>query len=119
MKVLLSSIDWEYPKEKYIPKPALWDLEDREWLLALYKSIADGIYLEMRIEGESQEALDVFRGILIGGGSCQQITLSDEQKKKLWLYKEGDECYSQDDLAYFFMNPKPQPDKFKEENLKE
>ncbi|NVM02693.1 MAG: hypothetical protein HWN67_10175 [Candidatus Helarchaeota archaeon] len=114
MKVMLSTIDWEYPDEKYIPKPVMWDLENRNELWVLYKMIADGIVLEMRIEGESQKALDVFRDILMGGGSCREITLSDEQMNNLWLYKEGDDCYIQGDSGYFFMNPKPQPDKFKE-----
>ena len=113
MKVLLSTIDWEYPKQKYEPDPVVWDLEDRNDLFALYKSIADGIVLEMRIEGESEKALDVFRGIILGGGSGRQITLSEERKKKLWLYKEGYECYIQGRDGYFFINPIPQPEKFR------
>ena len=114
MKLLLSTIDWKYPEKKYIPKPCLWNLEDRNELLMLYKSIADGIFLEMRIEGKSEKALKIIRGILMGGGSCLQIQLSDELKKKLWLYQDGDECYIQGEQGYFFINPKPQPDKFKE-----
>ncbi|MFX1453164.1 MAG: hypothetical protein ACFFCM_20185 [Promethearchaeota archaeon] len=114
MKLLLSTIDWEYPKNKYIPKPDLWNLENRDQLLILYKIIADGIVLEMRIEGESEKALKIIRGILMGGGSCRQTQLSDELKKKIWLYQEGDECYVQGNNGYFFINPKPQPDKFKE-----
>ena len=113
MKLILYSIDWEYPSKKSIPRPDYWDLEDKNQLLMLYKSVADGIYLELRVKGESQKAIDVFRGIVKGGGSGQEVKLTNEEKEKLWLYKEGDECYKQGRDSYFFINPKPQPEKFK------
>ena len=112
MRILVSTIDWEYPSKKREYDPVIWDLEDRNVLLLLYKMIADGIVLEMRIEGESAEALEVIKGMLRGGGSCQQITLSMEKAKDLWLYEEGYEVFLQGEDGYFFVNPIPQPQKF-------
>ena len=82
--------------------------------MALYLFFANGIILEMKAEGDTDDSLDILRGIILGAGSCVAVTLSDVEKKKAWLHEEGYECYKQGDKApaYIFVNPTPQQDKF-------
>ncbi len=107
-------IEWEYPSDGKIPRLDIWDLSDRNAVMALYLALANGVVVEMKAEGDSVEALDVLRGLLQGAGSCSPVTLSTEQKKALWLYKDGYECYQQGITlpAFFFVYPTPRPDTF-------
>lgn len=82
--------------------------------MALYLSFANGIILEMKAEGDTDDSLDTLRGIILGAGSCMEVTLSENERNELWLYEEGYECYKQGEKspAYIFVNPTPQPNKF-------
>ena len=117
MQLLLTIIDWEYPDDGKIPKPERWDVsESMDQVMPLYLSFANGIIVEMKAEGDSEEALKLIRGLASGAGACTQIdALPDEDKERLWLYEEGYECYRQGsgpDAAHIFINPKPQPELF-------
>ena len=107
-------IDWEYPSDGKTPLPIVWDLQKENQLMALYLSFANGIILEMKAEADTDDSLDVLRGIILGAGSCAEFTLSGHEKNKVWLYEEGYECYKQGEKspAYIFVNPTPQPNKF-------
>lgn len=113
-KLLITLIDWEYPSDGKSPLPSVWDLERDNQLMALYLSFANGVFLEMKAEGETDDSLDALRGIVLGAGSCTTVTLSTEEKNRLWLYEDGYECYKQGEKspAYVFINPSPQPNKF-------
>jgi len=113
-KLLITMIYWEYPSDRKLPLPIVWDLEKENQLMALYLSFANGIILEMKAEAETDDSLDVLRGIILGAGSCVAATLSDDEKNKAWLYHEGYECYKQGNKspAYIFVNPTHQPNKF-------
>ncbi|MFQ5399293.1 MAG: hypothetical protein ACE5E7_06800 [Anaerolineae bacterium] len=50
MKILASVIDWEYPEERAIPTPTVWDLGSEHGLLGFVLELANGVVLEMRIE---------------------------------------------------------------------
>lgn len=111
MKLQITLIDWEYPAE--IPTPEIWELRDNSNLMALYLAFANGIIIELRAIGDSQDAVEVIRGLALGAGSCQKVDLSPEKKAKVWLYQDGDECYIQgDDFAYIFIDPNPKPENF-------
>lgn len=115
MKLRLTIIDWEYPDNGQIPEPQLLDLSsmNKNELMALYLTFANGIIIEMKAQGDSEEAIQLIRGLALGAGSCKLVdTLSQEEKEKLWLYEDGYECYVQGKgihAAYIFVNPKPQP----------
>ena len=113
-KLRITMIDWEYPSDGKSPLPTVWDLQQQNQLMALYLSFANGIILEMKAEGNTNDSLDVLRGIILGAGSCVLVTLSDDEKNISWLYEDGYECYKQGEKspAYIFVNPTPQPDKF-------
>ena len=116
MKLRLTVIDWEYPKNGKIPEPELLDLSSRnnDELTSLYLSFANGVIIEMKIEGDSEEAIKLIQRLALGAGSCKLIDmLSNEEKERLWLYEEEYECYRQGsspEAGYIFVNPKPQPD---------
>ena len=114
MRLLISIVDWDYPPSKEEIQPMVWDLTNRNTLLSLILAYGNGVILELRAEGESQDIIDTLRGIATGTGSSRKVELSEEEKQSLWLYQEGDECYRQpmSSGGYTFMNPRPQPQKF-------
>jgi hypothetical protein len=114
-QLLITMIDWEYPVDDEPISPIIWDLYNKETLMQLYMALANGIVVEMKAEGDIEEAIDILRGMLRGAGSAKAITLSDTVKENLWLFEEGFECYQQGSdkhPGYVFINPVPQPDKF-------
>ena len=112
MQILVSVIDWEYPAERTIPTPGLWDLSSEHGLLGFVLELANGVILEMRVEAGSEGDLTAVRNLITGTGGGRMITLSSQQKEAVWLYQEGDDCYLQGKDGYMFVNPIPQPDKF-------
>ena len=114
MRLLIQIIDWQYPANKSDVEIELWDLNNQNALMGLILMYGNGAPLELHVEGETQEVIDAFRGIVMGTGSSHSIDLSDTEKQTLWLYQQGDECYKQpiEQGGYTFINPKPQPDKF-------
>lgn len=113
MKLLLTLINWEYPADGRIPELLLIDESSTtNQLMGLYLLFANGCVVEMRAEGDSDEALDVVRGLALGAGSGRLVAMIPaEDRRRLWLYKEAHECYMQGS-AYIFVNPVPQPDRF-------
>ena len=96
MKLLLTIIDWEYPDDGKIPRPERLDVSEMDQVMPLYMSFANGLIVEMKAEGDSEEALKLIRGLASGAGSCTLIdTLANEDKARLWLYEEGYDCYRQ------------------------
>ena len=114
MRLLISIIDWKYPSAKENLQPVAWDLKDQNTLMSLILAYGNGIIMELRADGESEEAIQLLRGIATGTGHSNKIELSLKEKENLWLYQEGDECYRQpiSEGGYTFINPKPQPQKF-------
>jgi hypothetical protein len=91
----------------------VWDLERKNLLMLAYLHFANGLDWQTRIEGDTQEALDVARGLARGAGSCQRLAsmncLTPELKEGRCLYQEGDECYLQGEAAtgsLLFIDPK-------------
>jgi hypothetical protein len=114
MRLLISIIDWEYPTSKEEVQPTEWHLQNKETLLSLLLAYGNGIILELRAEGDNEESIGVIRGVAKGTGSGRQVELSLEEKQKVWLFQEGDECYRQpmESSGFTFINPIPQPHKF-------
>lgn len=114
MRLLIDTIDWEYPQQRQGYQPTLWDLEDRNTLLSLVLAFGNGVILELRAEAESQVALDVLIGLAVGTGACTKIMLDPEIAERLWLYDATYDCYQQGTKspAYIFIHPFPQPHKF-------
>ncbi len=80
----------------------------------LYLALANGAVLEMRAEADSEEALELMRGMVTGVGSCRSIVLNEEQKQALWFFQENDECYQQgsNSPGFIFIDPMIQPQNF-------
>ena len=116
MKLRITMIDWEYPDDGKTPSPEVLDLAEKSHVMILYMSLANGAIVEMKAEADSEEALDVLRGLIQGAGSGVRADLSAQEKAKCWLYEEGYECYTQGvkDPAYFFVNPAPRPEAFEQ-----
>lgn len=117
MKLRVVAIDWEYPSDGHVPKPELWNLETatRNDLMGYYLGFANGIYLELRAEGDCDEAVEVLKGLILGAGSGRLVeTLSDGEKARLWLYRDRYDCYVQGDppCGWFFVDPTPRPELF-------
>jgi hypothetical protein len=114
-KLLTTLIAWEYPSDDEPISASVWDLQDQDNLMGMYLTLANGIILELKVEGDTEEALNVVRGMLRGVGSAKPAALSDAEKEKLWLFEEGFECYQQGNSkmpGYIFLNPVPRPSKF-------
>ncbi len=114
MKLRILMIDWEYPDDGKPPSPQVLDLAEKGDVMELYMSLANGLIVEMKAEGDSEEALEVLRGLIRGAGNGKQAHLSAQEKAACWLYEEGYECYTQgiNDPAYFFVHPVPRPEAF-------
>lgn len=115
MKLLITIIDWdEYPGDGKIPPPHIWDLSQPNTMTSLIVTFGNGVIGEMKAEGDSVEAIQLLRGIIAGPGACKKVTLQSEEKKRLWLYTDGYECYTQEGTppGYIFVNPLPQTNKF-------
>ncbi len=114
MRLLITLIDWQYPSAKEEVENTVWDINDQNTLFALILTYGNGTLLELRAEGETEEAIDGLRSIAVGTGASHKVELSLAEQQRLWLYQAGDECYKQpmDSGGYTFINPKPQPDKF-------
>ncbi|WP_113959966.1 hypothetical protein [Roseimicrobium gellanilyticum] len=114
MKALIDIIDWEYPETREAYRPTVWDLSDKDEIYKLVLVLGNGVILELRAEADSEEVLRVLRGLFKGVGSCEQVTLTDKQKQRLWYYYEGDECYEQrgKNPGYMMIDPVPRPEKF-------
>jgi hypothetical protein len=118
MKLRIVMIDWEYPEDGRIPKPEIVDLSSisKNDVMLWYATFANGVVIELKAEGDSEEALQFMRGLALGAGSCQLIdALPEAERKRLWLYEDGYDCYMQGSgprAAYIFVNPEPQPDMF-------
>jgi len=115
MNLLITLIAWEYPPEDEPVSTSVWDLSDPDNLMGLYITLANGIILEMKVEGDTVEAINLVMGMLRGAGSATPVTISETEKENLWLFEEGFESYQQGNdtsPGYIFLNPVSQPDKF-------
>jgi hypothetical protein len=125
MKLRVTSIDRTAGDQ---PTDGVWDLKQENLtgseplsrrLWGYYLLFANGLDWQTRIVGDTPEALDVARGLARGAGSCQRVEpgkcLTSELKEGTCLYREGDECYLQGEVATgsyacLFIDPRPQPD---------
>ncbi len=88
----------------------VWDMADNHDLYRLLLGYGNGLFLESRIVGESEEALDLFRGLMRGGGYQPVDPPGNRQ-----LYQPGDECFGR----IVFIDPIPRPDLFDKPDNKE
>jgi hypothetical protein len=114
MKLLLDLIDWEYPSKRRDFQPELWNLGDQDKVWKLVLAFGNGIILELRAEGDTEEALHALRGLALKTGACKPLLLSEDERAKVWLYRAGDEAYRQpnNSAGYVFIDPVPRPEKF-------
>ena len=109
MKLAVTWIPWDDSSEHVITVPGLYGLSDD--LMGLYLMFANGVIREMKAEGDSEDAIQVLRGLALGAGNCTRAdNLTDEIRERSRLYEGGWECYVQGDDAYIFIDPAPQPD---------
>jgi hypothetical protein len=105
-RLRLTIIDWGYPNAKAIPAQEIWEPVNGPSLLALYLEFANGAINELRAEAETKDGLELVRGLAMGAGGAHKNELSEEEKKNVWLYQDGSECYLQGKDGYIFINPK-------------
>jgi hypothetical protein len=75
----------------------LWDI--REHLYDLLVCFGNGVWVEIRIEPETQEGLEVIRGILTSGGYKVGYNAAEQTT----LFQAGDECWA----GFVFIDPTP------------
>ncbi len=111
MKLVLSLIDWEYPEDGKADEPSVWDLDNANSIMGLVLEFGNGVIIEMRADGDCEDALEALRGLAIGTGRCTLAETITPEIKKAWLYKEGYDCYIQPTTppAYIFISPHPNP----------
>jgi hypothetical protein len=115
MRLLITLIGWcEYPSDRQIPAPHLWDLRDPRSRINLIVLFGNGAIGEMRAESEDTAVLQLLQRIISAPGACQAHQLTDDERMRVWLYQPGDECYLQagEPPGYIFVNPVPQPHLF-------
>jgi hypothetical protein len=114
MRLLIDIIDWDYPSTRAPWTPHVMDLRDSNAIYSLVLAYGNGVILEVRAEGDCEEAVAVLRGLACGTGASKPVELSPEEKESLWLWQEGDICLRQpgENGGYTFIHPVPQPDKF-------
>src|SRR5688572_10418468 len=85
------------------PAVQIWDLSDRQELYGIFLGFGNGVFDEMRVVGDSPEALNLFRGIMRSGGySAAPLAGSS----RYGLYQPGDECFA----SFVFIDPTPRPE---------
>jgi hypothetical protein len=55
---LITFIDWQYPSAKEEVEDTVWDINDENTLLALVLTYGNGTLLELRDEGETEDAIE-------------------------------------------------------------
>ena len=95
MKFKAVIIDWEYPQDRKIPKAEIFDLNNKNQLMEIYMSLANGVIVEARFIPESNEASEVLCKMVTNVGSAKRITELDKVTNLSWLFQEGDEVYQQ------------------------
>lgn len=63
----------------------------------------NGLEADVRLEGETDDAVAALRGLTLKVGSCQPIAPPADSP----LYQPGDECYRQHETARVFLCPRP------------
>lgn len=79
------------------------DLEVSGQLMVLYLMVANGLEGDVRMVGETADAVAALRGLLLGAGSCEAI----DPPTCAPLYRPGDECFRQHAKARAFLDPRP------------
>lgn len=63
----------------------------------------NGLEGDIRITGNTADAVTAARGLATGTGSCQRIDAPPNSP----LYRPGDECYVQHPSTHVFLDPQP------------
>jgi hypothetical protein len=85
-RVLIDAIEWEYPEEKRGWKPGVQDILDGKFREMILLGFGNGIFLEFRVEAESEDVLKYIYSFLDYAGGVRPAVFSDEKKQSLWLY---------------------------------
>ena len=94
-RILIQAIE-EQSEEPYL---WVWDWDVSKDVSSLMLGLGTGAWFEMRVTGDSEEALDRFRNLLIRGG----YSGSPKPFNSATLYKTGDECWE----GFIFIDPTP------------
>lgn len=80
-----------------------FDLVVEQSLQLLVLLFGNGLEGDVRLEGETADAVEVLRGLVLKVGSCQPIDPPTDSP----LYQPGDECFRQHATARVFLCPTP------------
>jgi hypothetical protein len=119
VRILFSAIERNCTPEKLVFGPVVLRFEreeDQQTLLTLYKSLADGVYIEARIVADTPEMLETLRGLLQAVGYPRKDgpkrAPADAEYGRGWLFQEGDECYGTWAGHEVFVCPEARPGDF-------
>jgi hypothetical protein len=74
----------------------------RENLMSLLLMFGNGLEGDIRMTGNTADAVEAARGLAIGTGNCQRVEAPASP-----LYRPGDECYVQAPSTLVFLCPTP------------
>jgi hypothetical protein len=77
----------------------------RDHVMLLVLLFGNGLEGDIRLTGNTAEAVEIARGLVLGTGSCRRV----EPRPDSPLYREGDECYVQAPSTLVFLDPRPEP----------
>ncbi len=113
MNVFVVRIEWEYPGDRLLPVPELWDLAKAARRTQLRLLLTDGALREMRLEATTAAALLEVRDAVRDEGRGIPIEPDEAERARLWLRRDGDECWLVGPRgpagAYVFVRPEPRP----------
>lgn len=111
MKVRLAVTELEPPGyDLGPPQTRTYELEDKNALKVLYRTFADGTIHEARGEGDSEAAIQLLRGLIMGAGAGRVLPDDYSLPKSVSLYQHNDLRFAQGlaaDPSFIFVDPIP------------
>ncbi len=113
IRVRVKSVDcWESDQRPTPPFAAAWqdwDLGETGHQVALVKTIADGIYWELRAEAETLEGVEILRALFRGAGNARPESLDAATQRRQLFWEPALESWRQGDDVWFHLDPTPRP----------
>lgn len=105
----------ECNKQPYMRNEVVTPTNINKWAYRWTLQFGNGeIGATTAIEGDSQQAIGVFRGLAIGAGSCVKISPTQQDIERMCWHDPEWDCYLQSEderyKAYVLINPRPVTD---------
>lgn len=113
MNVLLDYIEDDFPAAAVQYQPRVYDISDyNQTVYELVLLLGNGLLVEARAEGDSDEAIQAITGLFTGVGGFvlqPEATHADFKQQVISFYQPGDQifCLPLEQPQWFFVNPTP------------